>query len=360
MLQTPNHVVKFNMNRPSLLHTKFGIYMTSTMLPAGTNVYVPPRVEDIRDRGYCGVVKSLNATSRRYIITKSDDAGVVEKVEVAQSMVLRFFRVRDQQYPTAGIEGEVSCINRETQSLPMNDRPIHGSVEGCAVDSLRKPMYYLVGLCEMCCESGSSTMWFLADDVSAGYKNHGIGQDPTNTCFNAVSTLPSVAAPFAVSTLSSDASTSVSSVNESIQDNVQRPFTANADAEIVRQRAVKFDFKHDAPKTKVIFAQLVTDVPWLYSRCARKCIWQKHLHQLFQTENATELRAHKDATKSFSAWAAAICRARKIWRLQESQDHGEVKENDADDDVSNMWATRILGDEKVTSSSVARRHGINK
>jgi hypothetical protein len=47
------------MNRISLLHTKLGIYMTSKMLPAGAKVYVPLQVEDMRARGYCGIVKSV-------------------------------------------------------------------------------------------------------------------------------------------------------------------------------------------------------------------------------------------------------------------------------------------------------------
>lgn len=354
LLHSPMYGININMNRPNLLHTNFGIYMTSsTMLPAGTKVYVPPQVADLRDRGYCGVVKSVNATLRRYIVTKSDDKGVVEKVDVAQSMVLRFLGVKDMQYPKAGMTGEVSFINRETQSFPVKGRPIHyGSVEGCAVDSRSKPIYYLVGLCEMCGVTGTSSMWFLANDVAAGCNNPGISQHPTNKCSNAVSTLPPVAASLTVSMLPQDASTTalLSDAYELTQQNMQNPVNANADDKKARQRAKKFDFKHDAPKTKAIFVQLTTDVPWLHSRRARKCIWQKHLQQLFQKDNATELRGHKDSSKSLSAWAAAICRARKIWRLVEGQSGGKVIENDAVDDVSNIWETRILGDIKPTSA----------
>ena len=338
------------MNRISLLHTKLGIYMTSKMLPAGAKVYVPLQVEDMRARGYCGIVKSVNATSRRYIITKSDENGAVKNVEVAQSMALRYFSVRDMQYPNAAISGEVSCINHETRSLLVKSRTMHyGSVEGCAVDHRSNPMYYLVKLCAICGVTGS--VWFLADDVAAGYNS----QDH----IDAVSTFHPVAASHTASTpprdahkeLSSSALGSVGSDDDDAKQQImQKPLHVHDDVKKVRQRAIKFNFKHDSPKTKAIFVQLASEVPWLRSRREQKSLWIKHLDELFKKGNATELRGHKDAAKSFSAWAAAICRARKMWRLVEGRRGGEVEENDAVDDVSHMWETKVLGDEKLTSS----------
>ena len=131
---------------------------------------------------------------------------------------------------------------------------------------------------------------------------------------------------------------------------MQKPLHVHDDVKKVRQRAIKFNFKHDSPKTKAIFVQLASEVPWLRSRREQKSLWIKHLDELFKKGNATELRGHKDAAKSFSAWAAAICRARKMWRLVEGRRGGEVEENDAVDDVSHMWETKVLGDEKLTSS----------
>ena len=288
------------------------------MLPAGSKVYVPPQIEDMQDRGYCGVVKSVNATSRRYIIIKTDDQGVVEKVDVAQFKALRMLSVRDMQYPKAAISGEVSCMYRESWSLLLKDHPmLYGSIKGCALDHRSNPMYYLVELCAIGIVTGS--MWFLASDVAAGHQILlGAGQDPTNK-------------------------------DEATQQIMRKPMHEHAADKKERQRAVRFNFKHDDLKTKTIFMQLVTDVPWLHSRREQTKIWTKHLDELFKRGHATELRGHKHATKSFSAWAAAICKARKIWRSVEAKGVEAVKDNDAVDVVSHLRETKILGHEKHTS-----------
>jgi hypothetical protein len=87
------------MNRISLLHTKLGIYMTSKMLPAGAKVYVPLQVEDMRARGYCGIVKSVYPDpprrSRRL-------AGEAPQCAIVEDIQRRLRAIKKQTCPYCG------------------------------------------------------------------------------------------------------------------------------------------------------------------------------------------------------------------------------------------------------------------
>jgi hypothetical protein len=117
-----------------------------------------------------------------------------------------------------------------------------------------------------------------------------------------------------------------------------------------RMRACKFNYKHDDKETNTIFWQLSSDVPWLHSRNGQKAIWRYHLSQLHKEGHALELVAHKDALKTFIAWAAAICKARRTFRLAEARKSGIGHMTlDYVDDVSERWELKVLGDSDLAA-----------
>ena len=121
------------------------------------------------------------------------------------------------------------------------------------------------------------------------------------------------------------------------------------------QRAAKFNFKHDDAETHTIFMQLATNVPWAHSHRGQKQIWKLHLTALQDEGHATELMGHKDAVKTFMAWAAAICKARRTWRLAQAKKSGFAHDNnDAVDDVAQKWEEKVCGEAALTVNNQER------
>ena len=124
-----------------------------------------------------------------------------------------------------------------------------------------------------------------------------------------------------------------------------------------RKRAVKFNYDHEHHETLVIFKQLATNVPWLHSRRSQKSIWKFHLDALQEEGHALELEGHKDALKTFAAWASSICKTRRTARLAEMRRSGTATvEYDAVDDVGYRWEQKVCGDEANTEMNQARAH----
>jgi len=121
------------------------------------------------------------------------------------------------------------------------------------------------------------------------------------------------------------------------------------------QRASKFNYKHDDAVTHCIFMQLATNVPWSHSHRGQKAIWKLHLTALQDENHATELRGHKDAVKTFMAWAASICKARRTWRLAQAKKSGFAHAtNDAVDDVAQKWETKVCGEAALSANNQER------
>jgi hypothetical protein len=151
-----------------------------------------------------------------------------------------------------------------------------------------------------------------------------------------------VAAPRANAALESSSESS-SSDSESVagQSPPNEP-TARAKG---RKRAAKFNLEHDDKQTLVIFQQLQTNIPWLHSRRSQKMFWKFHLEELQKEGYALELAGHKDAVKTFAAWAAHICKTRRQVRLVELRKSGVATiKNDVVDDVSYRWEMKVCGD----------------
>jgi hypothetical protein len=86
-------------------------------------------------------------------------------------------------------------------------------------------------------------------------------------------------------------------------------------------------------------------VPWLHSRNGQKAIWRKHLGNLQENGHCMELKGHKDSLKTFIAWAAATCKARRAFRLAESRKSGKAFiKLDNVDDVAERWELKVFGD----------------
>ena len=121
------------------------------------------------------------------------------------------------------------------------------------------------------------------------------------------------------------------------------------------QRASKFNFKHDDAETQTIFMQLATNVPWVHSHRGQKQIWKLHLTALQDEDHALELMGHKDAVKTFMAWAAAICKARRTWRLAQAKKSGFAHDkNDAVDDVAQKWEEKVCGEAALSVNNQER------
>jgi hypothetical protein len=117
-----------------------------------------------------------------------------------------------------------------------------------------------------------------------------------------------------------------------------------------RIRACKFNYKHDDKETNTIFWQISSNVPWLHSRNGQKAIWRHHLSELHNNGHATELISHKDALKTFISWAAAICKARRTFRLAQARTSGiGAITLDYVDDVSERWELKVLGDSDLAA-----------
>ena len=124
-----------------------------------------------------------------------------------------------------------------------------------------------------------------------------------------------------------------------------------------RKRAVKFNFDHDDDETLVIFRQLATNIPWLHTRRSQKVIWKHHLEQLQNEGHALELAGHKDAIKTFSSWAAHICKTRRTSRLAQMRKSGAATfEHDAVDDVGYRWEMKVCGDGEDSQLNQQRAH----
>jgi hypothetical protein len=118
---------------------------------------------------------------------------------------------------------------------------------------------------------------------------------------------------------------------------------------------VKFNYKHDDTETKTIFFHIATDVPWLHSRKGQKPVWKKHLHALQEAGHALELQGHKDALKTFAAWAANICKTRRTARLAEARQSGVgTITTDCVDDVAERWEIKVCGEAALTVNNQER------
>jgi hypothetical protein len=123
----------------------------------------------------------------------------------------------------------------------------------------------------------------------------------------------------------------------------------------IRKRAAKFNLLHDDDETLVIFHQVQSNIPWLHSRTSQKTIWDYHLKELWKEEHATELRGHKDAVKTFSAWAQNICKTRRVSRLAEGRKSGFASfVPDVVDDVAHRWEMKVCGDAEDTEMNQQR------
>ena len=122
-----------------------------------------------------------------------------------------------------------------------------------------------------------------------------------------------------------------------------------------RKRATKFNYLHDAAETVTIFMQLSSNVPWLHTRKGQKAIWMYHLKELQAHGHAMELVGHKDAGKTFAAWAAHICKTRRMVRLAEAKKSGVAEiGNDAVDDVAHRWEIKVCGEAALSSNNQER------
>lgn len=122
-----------------------------------------------------------------------------------------------------------------------------------------------------------------------------------------------------------------------------------------RKRAAKFNLLHDDDETLVIFHQVQVNIPWLHSRTSQKTIWDHHLRELWKEGHATELQGHKDAVKTFSAWAQNICKTRRTSRLAEARKSGFASvEPDVVDDVAYRWEMKVCGDAEDTEMNQQR------
>ena len=117
-----------------------------------------------------------------------------------------------------------------------------------------------------------------------------------------------------------------------------------------RTRAPKFNYKHDDDLTNTIFWQIASDVLWLHSRNGQKAIWRKHLENLQENGHCLELKGHKDSLKTFIAWAAVTCKARRTSRLAESRKRGKAFiKLDNVDDVAERWEMKVFGDAEMAA-----------
>jgi len=122
-----------------------------------------------------------------------------------------------------------------------------------------------------------------------------------------------------------------------------------------RKRGVKFNHKHDDAETKTIFMQLRSNVPWLHGRAGCKAQFKSHLQKLQEEGHALELEGHRDAVKTFSAWAANICKTRRASRLAEARKSGTAFISfDCVDDVAECWETKVCGEAALTVNNQER------
>ena len=122
-----------------------------------------------------------------------------------------------------------------------------------------------------------------------------------------------------------------------------------------RKRAAKFKLVDSDKETVAIFHQLSSEVPWAHSRQNQKECWGRHLHALWDEGHALELQGHKDAVKTFTAWAAHICKTRRKSRLAEMRKSGGASyEHDIIDDVAYRWEEKVCGDAANTEAAQER------
>ena len=78
--------------------------------------------------------------------------------------------------------------------------------------------------------------------------------------------------------------------------------------------------------------------------------------QALQSEgHALDLEGHKDAVKTFSSWAAHICKTRRTHRLAEMRKSGVATfEHDTVDDVAYRWEVKMCGDAADTQLNQQR------
>lgn len=159
------------------------------------------------------------------------------------------------------------------------------------------------------------------------------------------------------SSSSEEASGSGHSVNAATEadDDAAKRYATPKKSRSKRQRAAKFNFLHDEPETVTIFNQLSSNIPWLHTRSGQKAIWKFHLEALQSEGHALELQGHKDAVKTFSSWAAHICKTRRTHRLAEMRKSGVATfEHDAVDDVAYRWEVKMCGDAADTQLNQQR------
>ena len=136
---------------------------------------------------------------------------------------------------------------------------------------------------------------------------------------------------------------------------VPAPIAGSDSVSATRKRAQKFGYEHDESETLTMFMQLATNVPWLHSRKGQKAIWKFHLDALQNKGHALELVGHRDAVKTFSAWAAHICKTRRTSRLAEARKSGVATiAFDCVDDVCERWEVKVCGEAALTSNNQER------
>jgi len=122
-----------------------------------------------------------------------------------------------------------------------------------------------------------------------------------------------------------------------------------------RKRACKFKLVSSDEETGTIFYQLASEVPWAHRRKAQKSCWKRHLDALWEEGHAIELQGHKDAVKTFTAWAAHICKHRRKNRLVEARKSGGASYvNDIIDEVAQKWEEKVCGDAADTEAAGER------
>lgn len=128
-----------------------------------------------------------------------------------------------------------------------------------------------------------------------------------------------------------------------------------ADAE-GKTRGERFEYTHEDKTTDAIFFYLSSNIPWLHSRRSQRSIWLHHLKTLQQADLCLELKSHKDAVRSLSTWAAAVCKERQKFRLTEGRTSGvgKTKPTTAVDDVAFRWEQHRLGQDKKQEQQVDR------
>ena len=127
------------------------------------------------------------------------------------------------------------------------------------------------------------------------------------------------------------ASTAVAESNQLPAASLDAESDSDKSGLIICRRAPKF--LPSGSLTESIFKQLRTKVPWAYSRCKVSEIWMEHLKALHEQGLALECTK----VKTFSAWAARICKRRKARRSQ------EVTVDDVIDEVTRIWESCKLG-----------------